>query len=98
MGVLKNRVVPAVKGQRTDGIALFVGDFTAFDETSVPSSGVLPRSGQSAVTLPGDKKILISGGVASLGVVMRLVPPKRLREGGCTNCAPSKCFFPAGLV
>ncbi len=38
-------------------------DFTAFDETSVPHSGILPRSGQSAVTLPGDKKILITGGV-----------------------------------
>ena len=38
-------------------------DFTAFDETSVPNSGILPRSGQSAVTLPGDKNILISGGV-----------------------------------
>ena len=34
-----------------------------FDETSVPNSGILPRSGQSAVQLPGDKKILISGGV-----------------------------------
>ena len=40
-------------------------DFTAFDETSVPHSGILPRSGQSAVTLPGDKKILITGGVDS---------------------------------
>ena len=38
-------------------------DFTAFDETSVPHSGILPRSGQSAVPLPGDKKILITGGV-----------------------------------
>src|SRR5262249_53695715 len=38
-------------------------DFTAFDETTVPDSGILPRSGQSAVTLPGDKKILITGGV-----------------------------------
>jgi hypothetical protein len=38
-------------------------DFTAFDETSVPNSDILPRSGQSAVTLSGDKKILISGGV-----------------------------------
>src|SRR5438552_10690414 len=38
-------------------------DFTAFDETSVPGSSILPRSGQSAVTLPGDKKILIAGGV-----------------------------------
>src|SRR5262249_36210210 len=38
-------------------------DFTAFDETSFPYSGILARSGQSAVTLPGDKKILIVGGV-----------------------------------
>ena len=38
-------------------------DFTAFDETGVPHSGILPRSGQAAVELPGDKKILISGGV-----------------------------------
>src|SRR5947207_914698 len=37
-------------------------DFTHFDERSVPHSGILPRSGQSAVTLPGDKKILITGG------------------------------------
>src|SRR5439155_9476646 len=40
-----------------------IPDFTAFDETSVPGSGILPRSVQSAVTLPGDKKILIAGGV-----------------------------------
>ena len=38
-------------------------DFTQFNETTVPHSGVLPRSGQAAVELPGDKKILISGGV-----------------------------------
>ena len=38
-------------------------DFTAFDGTTVPHSGILPRSGQSAVTLSGDKKILITGGV-----------------------------------
>ena len=38
-------------------------DFAQFDETSVSNSGMLPRSGQSAVTLPGDKKILIAGGV-----------------------------------
>ena len=46
-------------------------DFTAFDETSVPNSGILPRSGQSAVTLPGDKKILISGGVDAQQPVVR---------------------------
>src|SRR4029079_10229457 len=38
-------------------------DFTAFDETSVPNSNVLPRSGESSTELPGDKKILITGGV-----------------------------------
>jgi hypothetical protein len=37
-------------------------DFTAFDETTVPYSWILPRSGQSATQLPGDKKILIAGG------------------------------------
>jgi hypothetical protein len=37
-------------------------DFTQFDENSVPYTWILPRSGQSAVTLPGDKKILIAGG------------------------------------
>src|SRR5439155_7461650 len=40
-------------------------DFTAFDETSVPGSSILPRNGQSATQLPGDKKILISGGTDS---------------------------------
>src|SRR5262249_5555784 len=38
-------------------------NFTAFDESSVPHSSILPRTGQSAATLPGDKKILITGGV-----------------------------------
>jgi MBG domain (YGX type)/Bacterial Ig-like domain (group 3)/Galactose oxidase, central domain len=37
-------------------------DFTAFDENTVPNSGILPRSGQAAVELPSDKKILITGG------------------------------------
>src|SRR6059058_2075249 len=36
-------------------------DFTQFDETLVPGSSILARSGQSAVTVSGDKKILISG-------------------------------------
>ena len=31
-------------------------DFTAFDETSVPHSGILPRSGQSAVNFPATKR------------------------------------------
>src|SRR5206468_3235262 len=37
--------------------------FTAFDETSVPGSNALKRSGQSAIELSGDKKILVAGGV-----------------------------------
>src|SRR5437588_340010 len=34
--------------------------FTAFDETSVPSSSILLRSGQSATELSGDKKLLVA--------------------------------------
>jgi hypothetical protein len=52
-----------VSGLYDPGATPPAADFTAFDETSVPHSGILPRSGQSAVTLPGDKQILISGGV-----------------------------------
>jgi MBG domain (YGX type)/Immunoglobulin domain/Galactose oxidase, central domain len=37
--------------------------FTAFDETSVPGSTVLKRSGQTATELSGDKRILVAGGV-----------------------------------
>jgi hypothetical protein len=37
--------------------------FTAFDETSVPGSTALRRSGQTATQLSGDKKILVAGGV-----------------------------------
>src|SRR5437773_2748252 len=37
--------------------------FTAFDETSVPGSTALRRSGQTATELSGDKKILVAGGV-----------------------------------
>ena len=37
-------------------------DFTAFDETSVPGSSSLQRSGQSATQLSGDKKIFVAGG------------------------------------
>src|SRR4029450_10558437 len=40
-------------------------DFTQFDEATVPYTWILPRSGQTSVQLPGDKKILISGGVDS---------------------------------
>jgi hypothetical protein len=38
-------------------------DFTQFDETTVPNSGILPRSGQTATELKGDKKIYVAGGV-----------------------------------
>jgi MBG domain (YGX type)/Bacterial Ig-like domain (group 3)/Galactose oxidase, central domain len=37
--------------------------FTAFDETSVPGSTALRRSGQTATELSGDKRILVAGGV-----------------------------------
>src|SRR5439155_17875690 len=37
--------------------------FTAFDETSVPDSSILLRSGQTATELSGDKRILVAGGV-----------------------------------
>src|SRR5438309_2471845 len=37
--------------------------FTVFDETSVPGSTALLRSGQTATELSGDKKILVAGGV-----------------------------------
>src|SRR4051812_7868091 len=55
-------------------------DFTAFDEISVPHSGILPRSGQSAVTLPGDKQILITGGVdaANLPLGIALFNPAKI--------------------
>src|SRR6266853_1257964 len=36
--------------------------FTAFDETSVPGTSILLRSGQTATELPGDKTILVAGG------------------------------------
>src|SRR5438552_5860684 len=36
--------------------------FTPFDETSVPGSTALLRSGQTATELSGDKKILVAGG------------------------------------
>ena len=36
--------------------------FTAFDETSVPGSTALLRSGQTATELSGDKRILVAGG------------------------------------
>ena len=46
-------------------------DFTAFDETSVPDSSILPRSGQSADRTSGDKKILIAGGVDAAQPILR---------------------------
>ena len=36
--------------------------FTLFDETSVPGSTALKRTGQTATELSGDKKILVAGG------------------------------------
>jgi hypothetical protein len=36
--------------------------FSAFDETSVPGSSTLRRSGQTATELSGDKRILVAGG------------------------------------
>src|SRR5882724_63491 len=36
--------------------------FTTFDETSVPGTSILLRSGQTATELPGDKTILVAGG------------------------------------
>src|SRR5256885_1671990 len=54
--------------------------FVAFDETSVPGSSILPRNGQSATELPGDKKILISGGADTnnLFMGMALFNPARI--------------------
>src|SRR5438876_81582 len=42
--------------------------FTAFDETSVPGSSILLRSGQTATQLSGDKRILVAGGVNALNL------------------------------
>src|SRR5437016_12059280 len=42
--------------------------FTAFDETSVPGSSILMRSGQTATELSGDKRILVAGGVNALNL------------------------------
>ena len=55
-------------------------DFNAFDETSVPHSSILPRSGQAAAQLPGDKKILISGGANTQNIFqgMALFNPARI--------------------
>ena len=55
---------------RPDAAGLYAPDatdqataFTVFDETSVPGSTALLRSGQTATELSGDKKILVAGGV-----------------------------------
>ena len=45
-------------------------DFTSFDNTSVPDSVILPRSYKTSVQLPGDKRILISGGVDGFNQLM----------------------------
>src|SRR6266487_925811 len=42
--------------------------FTPFDETSVPGSTALLRSGQTATELSGDKRILVAGGVNALNL------------------------------
>src|SRR5438093_1173580 len=42
--------------------------FTAFDETSVPGSTALRRSGQTATELSGDRRILVAGGVNALNL------------------------------
>src|SRR5438034_2154027 len=42
--------------------------FTVFDETSVPGSTALRRSGQTATELSGDKRILVAGGVNALNL------------------------------
>src|SRR6476660_7177923 len=54
---------------RPDAAGLYAPDatdqataFTVFDETSVPASTTLLRSGQTATELSGDKKILVAGG------------------------------------
>src|SRR5437773_5382572 len=54
---------------RPDAAGLYAPDaadqataFTVFDETSVPGSTALTRSGQTATELLGDKTILIAGG------------------------------------
>src|SRR5438309_10786235 len=42
--------------------------FTAFDETSVPGSDTLRRSGQTVTELSGDKRVLVAGGVNALNL------------------------------
>src|SRR5438132_9027169 len=72
---------------RADKAGLYAPDatdptaaFTAFDETSVPGSSILPRSGQTATELSGDKKILVAGGVNALNLFIEpaLFNPARI--------------------
>src|SRR5207245_5095548 len=43
--------------------------FTPVDETAVPGSSILPRNGQTATELSGDKKILVAGGADTLNLL-----------------------------
>src|SRR6266702_1342461 len=54
--------------------------FTAFDETSVPGSSMLLRTGQTAMELSGDKKIFVAGGTngQNLFVDSALFNPARI--------------------
>src|SRR5438445_8079789 len=72
---------------RADEAGLYAPDaadpssaFTAFDETLGPGSSILPRSGQTATELSGDKKILVAGGVntQNQSVVPALFNPARI--------------------
>src|SRR5205085_1092920 len=53
---------PNVAGVYSPDATNQVTAFSAFDETSVPDSTTLKRSGQTATELSGDKKILVAGG------------------------------------
>src|SRR5207237_10375397 len=53
---------PNVAGVYSPDATDQVTAFSAFDETSVPDSTTLKRSGQTATELSGDKKILVAGG------------------------------------
>jgi ribosomal protein L18E len=59
-----------VSGLYNPDAVLPAPDFTPFDNASVPNSVILPRSGQTSVQLPGDKRILISGGVDGFNQLM----------------------------
>src|SRR5438552_464323 len=60
---------------RPDAAGLYAPDatdptaaFTAFDETSVPGSSILMRSGQTVTELSSDKRVLVAGGVNALNL------------------------------